>query len=161
MPPLVAHAPEKLLAKQWLQAYQYASTYVPPLILSGTICNALLAYSSPTLGLKLLYGSAAALVWVIIPVTLFYFEPNVNGSGKWKAQKLLQEDGYYMREQKGRFPSPEVHTATPEARRWAEAVAMRDIVKKWARLNAGRFVVTAIAMLLSATATCTWGTGLP
>ncbi|KAF2741539.1 hypothetical protein EJ04DRAFT_507316 [Polyplosphaeria fusca] len=156
VPPLVNHATPKLLARQWLQAYQYAATFVPPLILSGTISNGVLAYLATDIKLKLLYGAAALCSWCIIPVTLLYFEPNVNGAGKWKVQQLLKEEGYYMPEKKGIMPSVNVHTAKPEARKWAEVVEMRDIASLWARLNAWRFRVTALGVVLSAVATCYW-----
>ena len=153
VPPIVAHAPEKLLAKQWLQAYQYASTFVPPLIISGTLSNAYLAYGAPTIGTRLLYSSAAALVFCIIPWTLFVFEPGVNGSGKWKVQELLREDGYNMPTQRGLLPSPEVHTATPAATVWAEKVTMKEIAQTWARRNKWRYIATGCAMTISAVAT--------
>ncbi|KAF2867063.1 hypothetical protein BDV95DRAFT_631235 [Massariosphaeria phaeospora] len=156
MPPIVAHAPEKVLAKQWLHAYQAAPTFVPPLVLSGTVANVLLAYLSPTIPFRLLYGAAAVLTWSIIPVTLFYFEPNINGAGKWKVEEILREEGHRMKEQQGALPSPHVHTGTPEARRWAETVGMRDIALKWTEVNKARYVITAIASIASAAATCSW-----
>ncbi|KAF2709731.1 hypothetical protein K504DRAFT_476976 [Pleomassaria siparia CBS 279.74] len=156
VPPIVTHAPPRLLAKQWLQAYQYASKFVPPFIISGTLSNAFLAYFSKTRTLRWTYVAAALMTWSIIPVTLLYFEPNVNGAGKWKVQQILEDEGYTMEEKKGIIPSPLVHTARPEARKWAESVEMRDIAIRWAKLNAGRWVVTAIAAITSAVATCNW-----
>jgi hypothetical protein len=156
IPPLVGHAPPKLLAKQWLQAYQYAATFVPPLIISGTISNALLAYITRSRSLRLAYGIAAFMTWSIMPVTLLYFEPNVNGAGKWKVQQILKDEGYKMMEQEGVMPSPFVHTAKPEVRRWAESMTMKDIALKWAELNSWRFVVTALATVVSAAGTCNW-----
>jgi hypothetical protein len=156
VPPLIAHAPPKLLAKQWLQAYQYAATFVPPLIMSGTVSNALLAYFASSRSIKLAYVTTALMTWSIIPVTLLYFEPNVNGAGKWKVQQILKDEGYKMIEQEGIMPSPFVHTAKPEARRWAESVEMKEIATKWARLNSWRFVVTALATVISAVGTCSW-----
>src|SRR4051812_2579077 len=150
VPPIVNHASPKILARQWLQAYQYAANFVPPLIISGTISNALLAYFSRSRGLRILYGTAAILTWSIMPVTLLYFEPNINGAGKWKVQKILENEGYNMKENNGPLPSPFVHTAKPEARRWAENVEMKIIAKKWAELNAWRHVATAAAVILSA-----------
>lgn len=157
VPPLVDHAPPKILARQWLQAYQYAATFVPPLVLSGTFSNALLAYFSKSNKLRVLYGSAAVLVWSIMPVTLLYFEPNVNGAGKWKVQKILEDEGYKMKENERLMPYVDRQTGKPEAREWAESVEMRDIASLWATLNAGRYVVTAAATVLSAIATCNWG----
>ncbi|ORX98682.1 hypothetical protein BCR34DRAFT_146686 [Clohesyomyces aquaticus] len=161
MPPLLSYAPEALLAKQWLQAYAYGPVFVPPLILSGTLCNVLLAYSSPTTSMKLLYGLAAAFTWIIMPFTLLYMEPGVNGAGKWKVERLLvDEDGdkrYMMKENEGWLPRVDRHTATGEARAWAEGVRMRDIVERWVVVNRWRFWVTALAMGVSAVATCNWG----
>jgi hypothetical protein len=156
IPPLVTHAPPKLLAKQWLQAYQQGPTFVPPLIISGTISNALLAYFASSGSIRLAYGIAALMTWSIMPVTLLYFEPYVNGAGKWKVQQILKDEGYKMMEQEGVMPSPFMHTAKPKARRWAESVEMKEIATKWARLNSWRFVVTALATLFSAMGTCNW-----
>jgi hypothetical protein len=160
VPPLIAHAPPKILARQYLQAYQYAATFVPPLIISGTISNALLAYTSKSTSLRLLYGAAAILTWSIVPVTLLYFEPNINGAGKWKVQKTLEDEGYYMKENYRLIPYVDVHTGTPEARQWAEKTELRDIVQRWADLNSWRFVVTAVSVVLSAVGTCNWGGAL-
>jgi hypothetical protein len=156
VPPIVAHAPEKLLAKQWLQAYQYASTFVPPLVISGTLSNAYLVYNAPTISAKSLYSAAALLVFSIIPWTLFVFEPGVNGAGKWKVQQLLRDEGYHMPTQKGLLPSPEVHTATLESRRWAESVTMKFIAETWAQRNKWRYIATGCAMTLSAVQTFEW-----
>jgi membrane protein YdbS with pleckstrin-like domain len=97
IPPIATHAPPKILAKQWLQAYQYATAFVPPLILSGAISNALLAYFANSWGLKILYASAAVLILSIVPVTLLWFEPGINGAGKWKVQQVLRDEGFVMR----------------------------------------------------------------
>jgi hypothetical protein len=156
VPPIVAHAPEKLLAKQWLQAYQSGSTFVPPLIIAGTLSNTYLAYSAPTLHTRLMYSAAAALIFSILPWTLFIFEPGVNGSGKWKVQKLLHDEGYDMPIQKGLLPTPKVHTATPAAKKWAEGVTMKFIAQTWAQHNKWRYIATGCAMSVSAIATYTW-----
>jgi hypothetical protein len=160
VPPIVAHAPEKLLAKQWLQAYQYASTFVPPLIISGTLSNVYLACSAYSIPIRLLYTFASVLSFSIIPWTLFVFEPNVNGSGKWKVQKLLQDEGYHMPMQKGLLPSPEVHTANSGAKQWAESVTMKEIAQTWAHRNKWRYIATGTAMTMSAIATYAWLSGI-
>ncbi|KAH7126651.1 hypothetical protein B0J11DRAFT_505378 [Dendryphion nanum] len=157
VPPIVAHAPPKLLAKQWLQAYQYAVTFVPPFVITGTISNALLAYYTPSYPLRFIYGAAALLTWSILPVTVLFFEPCINGAAKWKVQQLLHDEGFVMQENKGIMLYVDVHTAKPEWRTWAEGVDMKDIAVEWASLNKWRFVVTAIAAMSSAVATqCRW-----
>ncbi|KAF1952663.1 hypothetical protein CC80DRAFT_552160 [Byssothecium circinans] len=158
VPPLVKHAPEKLLAKQWLQAYQYATTFVPPLIISSTVCNILLAVRAPTNTIRVPYATAAVLTFSIIPWTLFGFEPTINGAGKWKVQQLLRgEEGWQdMPVQQGIFPSPTVHTATEEWKRWAEGKTMKHIASEWGRLNARRYIVTAMAVGFSMLGTCQW-----
>ncbi|PSN70316.1 hypothetical protein BS50DRAFT_310217 [Corynespora cassiicola Philippines] len=161
IPPIADHAPPKLLAKQWLQAYQYAATFVPPLVISGTFSNAVLAYLTPSSTSKALHGLAAVLMWSVAPVTLFYFEPIINGAGKWKVQQILQDEGFRMKEQEGIMPSPFVHTAKPEARKWAEGVEMKDIARKWAEWNAWRCVATACALGFSAVATLNWEGRVP
>jgi hypothetical protein len=160
VPPL-AHAPEKLLAKQWLQAYQYAATFVPPLILSGTLSNIFLAVYSPTRLSNLSYVVAAILTFSIVPWTLFVFEPTINGAGKWKVQQLLHDEPGWenMPVQKGILPSPEVHTATTESKHWAESKTMKHIASEWGRLNARRYMTTAFAMGLSMMGTYQWLSG--
>jgi hypothetical protein len=152
MPPLIAHAPPKLLAKQWLQAYQFAPVFVAPLILLGVSSNALLAYlTRPSSSLALsLYAAAALANASIIPYTALYMEPGVNGAGKWKVQELLRDEGYKLQ---GEGQGTDKDTASGAAKRWAEKVDMKTIAQTWARINAWRYVVTAIATVISATAT--------
>jgi hypothetical protein len=154
MPPIITHAPPKLLARQWLQAYQFAPVFVAPLILVGASSNALLAYitaSSPWLGsVSALYAVAAIAIASIIPYTALYMEPGVNGAGKWKAQELLREDGYHL---KTTGHGTNCDTATDEAKKWAEKVDMKTIAETWAKINAWRYVLTGLATVVSATGT--------
>jgi hypothetical protein len=130
IPPLTTHAPPKVLAKQWLQAYQFAPVIVAPLILLGASSNGLLAYLSAGLSSRTswLYTIAAAAIASIIPYTALYMEPRVNGAGKWKVQQASWK-------------------------RWAEDVDMKTIAELWARTNAWRYVITGLATTISAAAT--------
>lgn len=149
IPPLIAHAPPKLLAKQWLQAYQFAPFFVAPLILLGASSNASLAYLSTGSSsyVPWLYGTAAAAITSIIPYTALYMEPGVNGAGKWKAQELLRGE-FLLGEGQG----TDNDTARATWKRWAESVDMKTIAELWARTNAWRYVITGAATLISATA---------
>jgi hypothetical protein len=152
MPPLIAHAPPKLLAKQWLQAYEFAPVFVAPLILLGVSSNALLAFlsrASPSLAPSL-YVAAALASASIIPYTALYMEPGVNGAGKWKVQELLRDEGFRL---KGEGQGTDKDTASDAAKRWAEKVDMKTIVQTWATTNAWRYVITVVATIVSATAT--------
>lgn len=152
VPPMVTHAPPKLLAKQWLQAYQFAPVFVAPLILLGASCNTLLSYltvGSPSHA-SLLYAVAAVGTASIIPYTALYMEPGVNGAGKWKVQVLLRNEGVVL---KGVGQGTDKDTARASAKTWAESVDMQTIVETWARTNAWRYVITSIATVISATAT--------
>jgi hypothetical protein len=152
MPPLIAHAPPKLLAKQWLQAYQFAPVFVAPLILLSVSSNALLAYISTKASSSTasLYAVAAVASASIIPYTALYMEPGVNGAGKWKVQELLRDEGYRL---KGEGQGTDKDTASNAAKRWAEKVDMKTIAQLWATTNAWRYVITAVATVISATAT--------
>jgi hypothetical protein len=152
MPPLITHAPPKLLAKQWLQAYQFAPIFVAPLILSGTSSNALLAYitSNSSSRTSLLYAVAALANASIIPYTALYMEPGINGAGKWKVQEILRDEGGVL---KGVGQGTDKDTASDAAKKWAETVDMKTIAETWARTNAWRYVITAFATVISATAT--------
>jgi hypothetical protein len=150
MPPLITHAPPKLLAKQWLQAYQFAPIFVAPLILLGASSNTLLAYLTALSPSKTLYIIAALANASIIPYTALYMEPGINGAGKWKAQELLRDEGFGLM---GTGQGTDKDTARDAAKRWAEKVDMKTIAELWARTNAWRYVITGIATVLSATAT--------
>jgi hypothetical protein len=153
IPPMVTHAPPKLLAKQWLQAYQFAPAFVAPLIILGTSSNALLSYltNGSTSHVPVLYATAAVLTAAIIPYTALYMEPSVNGAGKWKAQELLR--GEFELRDVG--PGTNRDTARVSWKSWAETVDMRTIAELWAKTNAWRYVITGVAIMISATATVT------
>ncbi|KAF1927391.1 uncharacterized protein M421DRAFT_28725, partial [Didymella exigua CBS 183.55] len=151
IPPMTTHAPPKLLAKQWLQAYQFGPAFVAPLILLGTSSNALLAYmtNDSKSHTSHLYAVASTLTASIIPYTALYMEPGVNGAGKWKVQELLRGEF----ELKGVGQGTDKDTARASWKSWAEKVDMKTIVELWARTNAWRYVITGTATLVSATAT--------
>ena len=151
MPPLITHAPPKVLAKQWLQAYQFAPIFVAPLILTGTSSTAFLAYisKSSSCSATVLYVVAALANASIIPYTALYMEPGVNGTGKWKVQEILNEEGVVL---KRSGQGTDTHTASEAAKKWAEKVDMKTIAETWVRTNAWRYIITAIATLASATA---------
>ena len=164
VPPLLDHSPEKLLAKQWLQAYQYVTSFIPPLVVSGTLSNAFLTLHAPTNTHRIPYAAAAVLVFSIVPWTLLHFEPTINGAAKWKVQQLLRgEEGWKdLPAQKGKVPSFDVHTATEDSKRWAEGKTMKDIVSEWRRQNARRYIATALAMGFSMVGTFRWlSTSMP
>lgn len=152
IPPMTTHAPPKLLAKQWLQAYQFAPIFVAPLIILGASGNALLAYftTNSTSRASSLYTVAALATASIIPYTALYMEPGVNGAGKWKAQELLRDDGFEL---KGAGQGTDKDTAKESAKRWAEKVDMKTIAETWAMTNAWRYVITGVATTISVTAT--------
>ncbi|KAI4707882.1 hypothetical protein J4E89_007511 [Alternaria sp. Ai002NY15] len=152
MPPLITHAPPKLLAKQWLQAYQFAPIFVAPLIISGASSNILLAYlcNDQSSSARLLYAVAGLVNVSIIPYTALYMEPGVNGAGKWKAQEILRDESVVL---KGAGQGTDKDTASEAAKKWAEKVDMKTIAETWARTNAWRYVLTAVATVISATAT--------
>lgn len=150
---MATHAPPKMLAKQWLQAYQFAPAFVAPLIFLGTLSNALLAYltiGSPS-RISPLYTVAAIWMASIIPYTALYMEPGVNGAGKWKAQELLRGEF----DLQGAGQGTDKDTARASWKKWAERVDMRTVVELWAKTNAWRYVITGVATLISATATAT------
>ncbi|KAF2629315.1 hypothetical protein BU25DRAFT_337588 [Macroventuria anomochaeta] len=151
IPPLTTHAPPKLLAKQWLQAYQFAPIFVAPLILLGAFSNALLAYlaaGSPSHASSL-YAVAAVAIASIIPYTALYMEPGVNGAGKWKAQELLR--GEFELKSEGQGTNKD--TARASWKRWAESADMKIIAELWAKTNAWRYIITGVSTIISATAT--------
>ena len=149
---MTKYAPPKLLARQWLQAYQFAPIFVGPLILLGVSSNALLAYFTRTSTSRAMYLYIVATLAnaSIIPYTALYMEPGVNGAGKWKAQDLLRDDGFAL---KGEGQGTDKNTASEAAKKWAEKVDMKTIAETWARTNAWRYVITAVATVISATAT--------
>ncbi|KAJ8112887.1 hypothetical protein OPT61_g4855 [Boeremia exigua] len=151
LPPMIAHAPPKLLAKQWLQAYQFAPFFVAPLVLLGASSNGLLAYLSAGLPshASTLYSTAAVAIFSIIPYTALYMEPGINGAGKWKAQELLRGEF----ELKGRGQGTDKDTARASWKKWTADVDMKTIAELWVKTNTWRYVVTGIATVISAAAT--------
>ncbi|KAI4946228.1 hypothetical protein J4E86_008932 [Alternaria arbusti] len=145
-------APAIYTAKQWLQAYQFAPIFVAPLILSGASTNVLLAYlcNDQSSSARLLYAVAGLVNASIIPYTALYMEPGVNGAGKWKAQEILRDESVVL---KGAGQGTDKDTASEAAKKWAEKVDMKTIAETWARTNAWRYVITAVATVISATAT--------
>ena len=154
IPPLLTHAAPTTLAQQWLQAYQYGPGFIRPLILTGTLSNALLAYFSPSRISCKLYTLAALLTFSIIPYTILYMEPGINGAGKWKAEKLLKEQGVRMEENGKGMPSAWKHTATEKCRMWAERRDMREIVGRWGVVNGRKWMISGVAAVLSGVASC-------
>lgn len=154
LPPLLSHAPPKLLAKEWFQAYQYGPKFVRPLILSSTISNALLAYYATDKRSNILYMVAAISSIAIMPLTLLYMEQGINGAAKWKVQELLRDEGFQLKEKMWVIPGVDRQTASESTRRWAEKTDMREIVTIWGQINKWRWVMAAIGIAASAHATC-------
>jgi hypothetical protein len=149
---MTTHAPPKLLAKQWLQAYQFAPVFVAPLIILGASSNAVLAFSTSASHSRATtaYVVAALANASIIPYTALYMEPGINGAGKWKAQELLRDEGFRLQ---GVGQGTDKDTARESAKAWATKVDMKTIAETWARTNAWRYVITGIATMISAAAT--------
>lgn len=76
-------------------------------------------------------------------------EPGVNGAGKWKAQLLLEEDGFVMPVNEGGMPSVWTHSASPDSKRWAEGAEMKDIVRRWGEINMYRAYLVGFAAFVS------------
>ena len=134
--------------------YQYGPLWVIPLVWPGTVANIYLSYTSPSHShARLVYASAAALYFSVLPLTFFYMEPGVNGAAKWKVQILLRDEGFSMPEGMVWKPSAHRHASTLATREWAERVEMREIVERWVRTNHLRWVVAGVAAGLSGYAT--------
>jgi hypothetical protein len=157
-----SHAPNtnsKLLAKQWLALYKQGPRWVPPLIHTGFLANLYLAFrsSSSSSFSSRLYLAAAALTISILPITIFYFEPGINGACKWRVESLLQaqegedqEERFRMPEAKGWIKASVVrHSASEASKRWADRADMSELVVAWARGNHVRWVLTLCAGVLS------------
>ncbi|KAL2135727.1 hypothetical protein VTI74DRAFT_7244 [Chaetomium olivicolor] len=156
--PLLSPTPNsKLLARQWLRIYQQGPYWVPPLIHTGSIANLYLAYHShspqeaaphPSF---LLYLTAAALTFSILPITFCYMEPGINGACKWKVAGLLRDEGFSMPEGGAGLVRAGVarHSASEEAKRWADGSDMKDLVGCWVRRNHGRWVIGVGAGVVS------------
>lgn len=140
------------IARLWLHMYQFGPVWVRPVIAAGTLSNAYLACVSSLSLQRALYASAALSLGLILLITFTYFEPGVNGGGKVKAAGLLRNDGLSMPPGNG-IPSVYRHSASNEARKWAEKTDMAGIVATWGRLNNGRWAVAAVAAAMSGYAT--------
>jgi hypothetical protein len=149
--PFLRHAPNaKILAKQWLQMYQYGPLWVIPLVWPGTISNVYLAYTSPaSSAARFYYTCAAAVFFSVLPFTFFHMEPGVNGAAKWKVQSLLRDDGFEMSVGSMFRPSAHRHASTLASRQWAERTEMKVIVETWVRTNNLRWMIAMVTGVLS------------
>lgn len=153
--PIIKHAPtQKVLARQWLQMYQYGPLWVIPLVWLGAGSNGYLAWQSPQgSAARLQYAAATIVYFAVLPMTFFYMEPGVNGAAKWKVQSLLHDEGFSMPEGSVFRPSAYKHAANHAWRRWAEQVEMKVIVQLWVRTNNLRWIMAAAAAVVSGYAT--------
>lgn len=118
-------------------------------MISGTLSNAALAFFAGSFASRIAHVVAALSIFSIIPYTILYMEPNINGAGKWKAQQILQEDGYKVEENGPGMPDVFKHTGTPSARQWAEKTNMKDIVSTWGQINSWRYWIAMVAAVAS------------
>lgn len=95
-----------------------------------------------------LYVIAAVLTASIVPYTALYMDPGVNGAGKWKVQESLQAEF----ELQGTGQGTDKNTAGVAWKSWAETVDMKTTADLWARTNAWRYVITGVAIVISASA---------
>ncbi len=152
----INHAPPKIMAKQWLQLYQRGPIWVMPSVMSSTITNAFLAWSSaPGSTQRSIYIFSAALIWTILPITFLYFEPGINGACKWKVESLLADEGVRLPPFNG-VPSSVRHSATPSTKQWAEKTGVKELVVGWEKRNLGRCVVSILAAAVSGYATLSY-----
>ncbi|KAH8899866.1 hypothetical protein GQ53DRAFT_740880 [Thozetella sp. PMI_491] len=142
--PTLPYAPPKIAAKQWLAMYQLGPYWVAPLFLSGTLSNAILAWISPMGPQRNLYIAAAIAIGSVVPVTLIYYEPGINGACKWKTQTLLRDEGFEMPGFKG-VPTPVHHSATNSTKAWAEKIDVKELIDIWGRMNYWRALLGIIA----------------
>lgn len=153
--------PPKLLAKQWLSVYQQGPRWVLPVVLTSVASNAFLAFvfrssssSSSVFGKRSLYALSGALMWMIPMITIFIFEPGVNGACKVKTEELLRDEGVVMKDKKSTIvPRLSKHSASEKSRQWAERVGMEELVESWANENVKRCVVALMAAGVSGFAT--------
>ena len=116
--------------------------------------------SSQLLYASIAYAIALVSFAIVGPYTLAGMEKGINGSGKWKAQLLLapswkdrqkgKEDERKWVMPEGTKPSAFMHSGTPQARKWAEGVTMRQIVVRWGEWNGRRIHMGLTAVLASA-----------
>jgi hypothetical protein len=96
-----------------------------------------------------LYAVAALANASIIVYTAVYMERGVNGAGKWKVREMLRGEAgeeFVLKEGTGTGAD----TASERWKRWAEEVDMKTIVERWAWTNAWRYVITGVAVVVSA-----------
>jgi len=93
-------------------------------------------------------------MWMIPMITIFIFEPGVNGACKVKTEELLRDEGVVMKDKKSTIvPRLSKHSASEKSRQWAERVGMEELVESWANENVKRCVVALMAAGVSGFAT--------
>ena len=141
------------MAKQWYHGYSYGPSWVPPLIMPGTLSNVYLAVMAFDPVTRNCYIAAAIGIFSILPITFFYMEPGINGALKWKVQSLLRDEGFSMPHTTIYMPSSRRHGSTAASRRWADKTDMKQLIKFWQRINNVRWVIGGVAAMLSGYAT--------
>lgn len=153
------------MARQWLQFYQRGPSWVLPTVLCGTASNAALAAlrhagSGPASSFFLfrsaaapVYAAAAAAILAIMPLTMLYFEPGINGACKWKIETVLRDEGFNMPEKRAGRPSPLRQSGTMQSRRYAETRTLQELLWEWERINHVRWVIGLAAAMASGWAT--------
>ncbi|KAK4900471.1 hypothetical protein LTR49_027439 [Elasticomyces elasticus] len=133
---ILDHAPNaRTIAKEWLQGYQWGPAWVIPTIIPGAAANIYLAYLTRNDPFQCaLYATSATLVLFIMPFTLGWMEPGVNGACKWKIQSLLKDEGYYMPPWNG-ISSAHRHSASEQSKKWSEEWTMKELVAHWKKFN--------------------------
>ena len=76
----------------------------------------------------------------------------IRGAGKWKVESILRDEGFNLPPGNG-VPSVYRHSATDQAKAWAESTDMDSLVAAWSKRNNGRWIITIVVALLSGYAT--------
>lgn len=160
IPPILRHSDERVLAKQWLQAYQFGARYVRPLVQTTTACNAYLVYlavsRAPTSGMKETLVSAGVPGYIaalfslplLMAYTLGVMEPGINGALKAKVEKLVGKEEAGLK--RDSVPVGEGReTATPATKEWSQTESLRSLIMQWKRCNDWRMVLAGLSAVVS------------
>ena len=156
IPPMLKHSEERVVAKQWLEAYQFGARYVRPLVQITTICNAYLVYlaisQAPAASLMNagVPGYVASLLSLplLMVYTLGVMEPGINGALKAKVEQLVGKEDAQLK--RGSVSVGEGRaTASRATKEWAEMESLRSLVREWKRCNDWRMAIALVGAVAS------------
>lgn len=167
LPPVLKHSEERVLAQQWLEAYQFGARYVRRLMQAIVYCNVYLAAravglarrsepKTPLANTAMPGHLAAMLVFMsIMAYTLIVMEPGINGALKVKVETIMGENEVDLKHDNVPV-GEERQTATSAWKERAQRESLRSLILVWKRCNDWRMAGAALSAAVSMCTSLAW-----